>query len=57
MGAAIWNLIFLAANLLMNFNVVREVRPVCPVLEKEHGKLFRLPITTNGLLLVMIRPI
>ncbi len=42
---------FFGGEPLMNFNVVREVVRYARSLEKEHGKLFRFTITTNGLLL------
>lgn len=35
----------------MNFDVVKEIVKYARSLEKEHNKLFRFTITTNGMLL------
>ena len=42
---------FFGGEPLMNFHVVKEVVRYARSLEKEHNKLFRFTITTNGLLL------
>lgn len=42
---------FFGGEPLMQFETVKEVTKYARSLEKEHGKLFRFTITTNGLLL------
>lgn len=42
---------FFGGEPLMNFDVVKQVVQYARSLEKEHNKLFRFTITTNGLLL------
>lgn len=42
---------FFGGEPLMNFDVVKEVVKYARSLEKEHDKLFRFTITTNGILL------
>lgn len=42
---------FFGGEPLMNFDVVKEIVKYARSLEKEHNKLFRFTITTNGMLL------
>ena len=42
---------FFGGEPLMNFDVVKEIVAYARSIEKEHGKLFRLTLTTNGMLI------